>query len=42
VYYNNNNSNNNNNNNNNKQAAIADTVNNLMKQWNTLYQHIQY
>jgi hypothetical protein len=44
----NNNKNNNNNNNNNekkkkkKQTAKVDSVNNLMRQWNTSYQHAQY
>jgi len=38
-------SNNNNNNNNNTDTQIvanADSVNNLMRQWNTWYQHAQY
>jgi hypothetical protein len=31
-----------NNNNNNNNKANADSVNNLMRQWNTSYQHAQY
>jgi hypothetical protein len=36
------NNNNKNNNNDNNNKATAESVNNLMRQWNTSYQHAQY